>query len=155
MCLKINNTFHKKSKSLKAKQSILVYKVLEKDNVSKNKYCTPYKKMAINFNEYDGMFFYKNTRMVRSENEYFILNGIHSYFDDMIAKREVQIFKHWYTMHYAVIPKGSKFYIGNDGDIVSTNLVVFRTKKDYLKNKKLFGKLYSLNAYLMDFWNEN
>jgi hypothetical protein len=33
------------------------------------------------------------------------------------------------SMHYAVIPKGSNFYIGIDEDIVSNNLIVYREKR--------------------------
>ena len=33
------------------------------------------------------------------------------------------------SMHYAVIPKGSNFYIGIDEDVVSNNLIVYREKR--------------------------
>lgn len=153
MCLTINDTFHKKGKSLKAEQNILVYKVLERG--FDEKYYTPYQGMPINFNPNDGMFFYKNTRLLRGDIAGSIANGIHSFFND--AKADALANKFYKeSMHYAIIPKGSRFFIGENGDIVSTNLVVFKTKKDYLKGKKLFGKIYSdLGLYLMDFWYED
>lgn len=163
MCLTINTTFHKKEKPIVAERSILVYKVLEryvgKENT--NKYHTPYQGKRINFNPNDGMYFYKNTRIKKElfGSEKLITNGIHSFTDKQLAVNEVEMYsnKSMYrqSMHYAIIPKGSNFYIGTDGDIVSTNLVVFKCKKDYDKNKKLFGKTYELGLYLMDFWYED
>lgn len=167
MCLSINNTFHKKEKSLVAEQNILVYKVLERyvGKEYNNKYHTPYQGKRINFNPNDGMYFYKNTRIKKElfgsdgRKQKLITNGIHSFTDKQVAVNEVVMYSNNSTyrqsMHYAIIPKGSNFYIGIDGDIVSTNLVVFRTKKDYLKGKKLFGKISELGLYLMDFWYED
>ena len=43
------------------------------------------------------------------------------------------------NIHYAIIPKGSKFYIGNDCDIASSNLVVFENEAKYNENKEYFG----------------
>ena len=166
MCLYINTTFHKKEKAIVAEQSILVYKVLER-YVGKgydNRYHTPYQGKPINFcDEGDNMFFYKTTRMVKSVPSEFnsnkcITKGIHAFSDKNTAIAEVNSYDervYRMSLHYAVIPKGSKFFIGEDGDIVSTNLVVFKRKKDYTKNKKLFGKTYELGRYLMDFWHED
>ena len=39
-----------------------------------------------------------------------------------------------------IIPKGSEYCLGQNSDIVSTNLIVFKTKLDYLRYK-LFHKL--------------
>ena len=40
------------------------------------------------------------------------------------------------TKHWAIIPKSSKYYIGVDYDVVSDNLIVFRTREDFRKYKK-------------------
>lgn len=46
--------------------------------------------------------------------------------------------KHFYMRHYtemkkAIIPKGSEYVIGEEDDIVSSDIIVFRTNKDYVK----------------------
>ena len=163
MCLTIKTTFHKKDKPLVAECSILVYKMLERyvGKEYNNRYHTPFVGKTINFCDEGGnMYFYKTTRLQKSEydSDKCISKGIHSFIDKQTAIDEVN----WYderlyrmSMHYAIIPKGSKFFIGSDGDIVSTNLVVFKRKKDYTKNKKLFGRTYELGRYLMDFWHED
>lgn len=143
---------------LVAEHSILVYKILERYMGKKynNQYHTPYMGTPINFcDEGDNMYFYKTTRLQKDLTNTYISKGIHSFFDkktaidDVNTYNEAELFR--MSIHYAVIPKGSKFYIGEDGDIVSTNLVVFKRKKDYDKNKKLFGRTYELGRYLMDF----
>ena len=59
------------------------------------------------------------------------------------------------NIHYAIIPKGSKFFIGREGDIASSNLVVFKNKTKYNKNKKYFGdKPIELSEYLEKFGTE-
>ena len=156
MCLSVNLNFHKvkndKPIALVAKQSILVYKILE---VKNNHYRTPYMNKAVNFDDEYGMFFYKTTRFSidrvlpfynqgREHREYNVSRGIHSYID--LAKANCA--NDWIrdcclnaipNIHYAIIPKGSKFYIGSDCDIVSSNLVVFENEAKYNENKEYFG----------------
>lgn len=165
MCLIVKTTFHKKGKPIVAEHSILVYKMLERYTGKEynNRYHTPFQGKTINFcDEGDNMYFYKTTSLQKDlseySNKYIITKGIHSFFDKETTIDEVNAYDERVirmSMHYAVIPKGSKFYIGEDGDIVSTNLVVFKRKKDYDKNKKLFGRTYELDKYLMDFWHED
>ena len=163
MCLFVNSGFHKvknnKPIALVAKQSILVYKVLE---VEGKHYHTPFEYMAINFDDEYGMFFYKTTRFsidVHNKYTYFVSKGIHSYIDFDEANYTNARMKHLYysnaNIHYAIIPKGSKIYIGLDGDIVSSNLVVFKNKTKYNKNKKYFGdKPIEFSDYLKKFGTE-
>ena len=40
------------------------------------------------------------------------------------------------TKHWAVIPKGSKYFIGDLDDIVSNKLIIFRTREDFRKYKR-------------------
>lgn len=168
MCLTIKTTFHKKGKPIVAERSILVYKMLERYMGKKynNQYHTPYMGTPINFcDEGDNMYFYKTTRLQKDlslspcSSDKYISKGIHSFSDKKTAIDEVNMYNegslYRMSMHYAVIPKGSKFFIGSDGDIVSTNLVVFKRKKDYDKNKKLFGRTYELGRYLTEFWHED
>ena len=169
MCLFINVNFHKKKGkivSLVAKQSILVYKVLESDG---KHYETPYECMPINFDDEYGMFFYKTTKFrvesalfglgVGSCIGYEVTRGIHSYTTLDDAKDCVENLNKCFhsnaSLHYAIIPKGSRFYIGKYGDIASSNLVVFKNKTKYSKNKMYFGdKPIELSKYLEKFGTE-
>lgn len=153
MCLSVDLGFHKvkdnKPIALVAKQSILVYKVLE---VKNKHYRTPYMLKGINFDDEYGMFFYKTTRFSinRTHYSYYyaqyhldVSKGIHSYsvFDAANnASEHIKIMSGSNSnIHYAIIPKGSKFYIGIDSDIVSSNLVVFENEAKYNENKEYFG----------------
>lgn len=152
MCLSVNLDFHKvkdnKPIALVAKQSILVYKVLE---VKGKHYRTPYMLKGINFDDEYGMFFYKTTRFsinklfpyYYTQYHYDVLKGIHSYFvfdAANITNEHMKIMGGSNSnIHYAIIPKGSKFYVGSNCDIVSSNLVVFENETKYNKNKEYFG----------------
>ena len=151
MCLSVNLDFHKvkdnKPIALVAKQSILVYKVLE---VKNKHYRTPYMLKGINFDDEYGMFFYKTTRFsinrthysyYYTQYHYDVSKGIHSYFVFDKAKHTNDFLQGLgvSNIHYAIIPKGSKFYIGIDSDIVSSNLVVFENEAKYNENKEYFG----------------
>ena len=174
MCLSVNLDYHKvknnKPIALVAKQSILVYKVLE---VEGKHYCTPFQYKTINFDDEYGMFFYKTTRFSIDKtclylsnghkcayNAYNVLKGIHSYIDFDEANYTNDYIKGLCgsnpNIHYAIIPKGSKFYIGyHCEDIVSSNLVVFKNKTKYNKNKKYFGdKPIEFSEYLEKFGTE-
>lgn len=148
MCLSVNLNFHKvkdnKPIALVAKQSILVYKVLK---VEGKHYYTPFISKGINFDDEYGMFFYKTTRFsinrtyFYDQYHYDVLKGIHSYFDFDKANDTNAYLKNFgvLNIHYAIIPKGSKFYIGNNCDIASSNLVVFENEAKYNENKEYFG----------------
>ena len=145
MCLSVNLGFHKvkndKPIALVAKQSILVYKVLE---IEGKHYYTPFISKGINFDDEYGMFFYKTTKFSidrDDQHHYDVLRGIHSCIDFDKANCISGYFKIFgvSNIHYAIIPKGSKFYIGSDCDIVSSNLVVFENEAKYNENKEYFG----------------
>ena len=169
MCLSVNLDFHKvkndKPIALVAKQSILVYKVLR---IKGEHYYTPFILKSINFDDEYGMFFYKTTRfsfdkeyLSKRNYKHFVARGIHSYFDFDIAncaKIYFEIMSGSTTtthIHYAIIPKGSKFYIGNDCDIASSNLVVFENEAKYNENKEYFGdEPIEFSEYLKEFGTE-
>ena len=145
MCLSVNLDFHKvkndKPIALVAKQSILVYKMLE---IEGKHYYTPFISKGINFDNEYGMFFYKTTKFSidrDDQHHYDVLRGIHSCIDFDKANCISGYFKIFgvSNIHYAIIPKGSKFYIGSDCDIVSSNLVVFENEAKYNENKEYFG----------------
>ena len=172
MCLSVNLNYHKvknnKPIALVAKQSILVYKVLE---IKNKHYRTPYIYMnkSVNFDDEYGMFFYKTTRfgidrvfLYGQKYDYNVSRGIHSFIDFGKANRT----KDWIqeacclntttNIHYAIIPKGSKFYIGiNCKDIVSSNLVVFENEAKYNENKDYFrDEPIEISEYLKKFGTE-
>ena len=133
MCLITSHFYHKENskhnvKCLVAKEDILVYKCLDcEDGV----YCTPFRYMPIVFTK--GKYVYNKVNMPKSKCEWndTIGVGIHAYSTKNAA---IALSKSFYwgngtSMHYAVIPKGSNFYIGNNGDIVSNNLIVYREKR--------------------------
>ena len=72
------------------------------------------------------------------DGEYFdtILAGIHAYrnlgYATLIAYSYNMLFNT--NVHYAIIPKGTKYYIGEHEDIVAERMIIFKNKKDYFKN---------------------
>lgn len=164
MCLSVNLDFHKvkngKPIALVAKQSILVYKMLE---IKNNHYRTPYMSKAVNFDDEYGMFFYKTTRFSINRTYFYkkyhydVSRGIHSFFDFDKAKHNSDFLLTLgvSNIHYAIIPKGSKFYIGAEGDIASSNLVVFENETKYNENKEYFGdEPIEFSEYLKKFGTE-
>ena len=65
-----------------------------------------------------------------------ILTGIHAYrnlgYATNIAYSYHLLFKT--EVHYAIIPKGTKYYIGEHEDIVAERMIIFKNNKDYFKN---------------------
>lgn len=162
MCLCIDLKYHKRKNNraipLVAEQTIFVHKMVEKDD--NNHYYTPYNYMPINFDDEYGMFFYKTTRFSYyndgCSSTIYINKGIHSFTDIEEAESNNKYFSCLcgadVRIYNAVIPKGSKFFIGRNGDIVSSNLVVFKNKTKYNKNKKYFGDVpIEFSAYLKKF----
>ena len=57
--------------------------------------------------------------------------GIHEGFHSMLKEEDV-IFGEVTNLRTCIIPKGSEYCIGKDGDVVSVKLVVFETLFDYV-----------------------
>ena len=142
MCLITSNFYHKKDKSncvkcLVAQEDILVYKCLDYEN---GEYCTPYQYMTIAFTK--GKYVYKEIYMAKygycgyKDASAEINVGIHSYGTRAAAIATSKYFHldNGTSMHYAIIPKGSNFYIGIDEDVVSNNLIVYREKRCFDKH---------------------
>ena len=136
MCLITSNDYHKKDnnrnvKCFVAKEDILVYKCLDCTN---GEYSTPFQYMPIVFTK--GKYVYNKVKMsqkigCRIRENALVSKGIHAY---STRGKAIKTSKSFYgdkgtSMHYAVIPKGSNFYIGNNDDIVSNNLIVYREKR--------------------------
>ena len=136
MCLVTSTFYHKKDsnrnvKCFVAKEDILVYKCLD---CIDGEYSTPSQYMPIVFTK--GKYVYNKIRMSQKigcgirENA-LVSKGIHAYSTRDKAIKLIKDFRktNGTSMHYAVIPKGSNFYIGNDDDVVSNNLIVYREKR--------------------------
>lgn len=155
MCLITSNYYHKKDKNSNVKcfvaeEDILVYKCLDcKDGA----FCTPFQYMPITFKR--GKYIYTKVYMKEKAycgmNEYgYVYSGIHAYRAKIKA---YAVSKSFYDfdgtyMHYAVIPKGSKFYLGNDDDIVSNNLIVYRDKKYFDKD---YENIIEVSDYIVKY----
>ena len=161
MCLYINTKVHKKQKGEKfpapfiADENILVFKFLIKQWVEKKCwYLTPYQTKIITFNENNyclvksdlidifcpfGIQFSQS--VLDNKRFYKVFEGIHSYYEDNADD--------WGEKHYAIIPKGTKFYIGDSGDIVSQKLIIFKNQnayKQYLKENKITANVWHYNC---------
>ncbi len=155
MCLITSNYYHKKDKNSNVKcfvaeEDILVYKCLDcEDGV----YCTPFRYMPIVFTK--GKYIYTNVYMKKKafckmDEGGYVWSGIHAY---RTMSRAFVVSKSFYEfdgtyMHYAVIPKGSNFYIGNNDDIVSDNLIVYRDKKYFDKD---YENIIDISDYIVKY----
>lgn len=136
MCLITSKFYHKKDKNnnvkcLIAQEDILVYKCLDCED---GHYCTPFQYMPIVFTK--GKYVYNEADMYESvccgkDAGAGISVGIHAYGTKAAAIATSKDFHQddGTSMHYALIPKGSNFYIGIDEDVVSNNLIVYREKR--------------------------
>ena len=159
MCLIISKVYHKKDnnrnvKCFVAKEDILVYKCLDYEN---GEYCTPFRHMPIMFTK--GKYVYNKVNMKESvaccANEKFacIYSGIHAYSAKVKA---IMVAKDFHktngtSMHYAVIPKGSNFYVGVYDNIVSNNLIVYREKRCFDKE---YESIIDFNKYIDKYLKE-
>lgn len=131
-----------------AKNNIVVYKALDTKTFDGVKnICTPYVYLPIVF--FEGKCVMNETSMDIYGK--FIDRGIHAYTTEKRCKITCNMFhdetgtrKFW-----AVIPKDSKFFVGNDDDIVSDNLIIFKTREEFRKYKKEF-KCVDLNLELSE-----
>lgn len=147
MCL-VKSDIHKNNwdNPFIAQNNIVVYKALDTKtyNGVKN-ICTPYRYLPIVF--FDGKCVMNESNMdIYGE---FINKGIHAYTTEERCKITCNMFhdetgtkKFW-----AVIPKGSRFFVGNGDDIVSDNLIIFKTREEFRKYKK-DNKCVNLNLEL-------
>jgi len=137
MCLRISNIHKEKNnKPFIAKKDIIVFKALDHYDLfnGKKTICTPYQFYPIDF--IDGKCVMKSDLYTESDSR-FVNIGVHSFTKEEKAEKTCAGFPETkMTKHWAIIPKGSKYYIGVDNDIVSNNLIIFRTREDFRKYKK-------------------
>lgn len=134
MCLVVEKGIRKKI----AKTDILVYKCLDKKN---GNYYTPFQNVNIFFDNGECvMEKIPNIVPKRVDGHREIGKGLHSFYKKRPANTLITYFPQT-KIYYAIIPKGSEYYIGTNGEIVSNNLMVFETKEDYQKYKKKAEKI--------------
>lgn len=150
MCLTINKAIHKEfdaeyniPKPFVADEDIMVLKELI--HLKWSAYVTPYYGACVCFNE-DGIAtleslkkgVHRKNSLIIEEIKYpfgiedfeigkfYVAEGVHSYIRQDINS----------TYYYAIIPKGSYYYIGIDNDMVSDKLIIFKDKESYEKYAK-------------------
>ena len=148
MCLE-KSIIHNKNldKPFIAKNNIVVYKALDTKiyDLTKSIY-TPYMHLHIVFFEGKCVMFEPNMEISSLK---FIDKGLHAYTTEERCKKTCRLF-HYETgtkKFWAVIPKESKFFVGNEDDIVSDNLIIFKTREEFRKYKKE-NKCVNLNLEL-------
>ncbi len=130
MCLVINKKFHKswlfsRPKPLVAKTNIPVFKILLP---IRNLYITPFQRARVFFDA-DGVAEGKKTalglqhRRFEGESWWEVNEGYHSYTNSIDGKAAL-VDTPSGSIFNAVIPKGSLYYIGENGDVVSDQLVI-------------------------------
>lgn len=128
MCLIVN------SPKMIAKTDLVVYKCLDHRPVI----CTPFQGFPINFINGEKYLVMRHKELHGLEVFHgFIHEGVHAYYNKKKADLICTGFQRTKTKtHYAIIPNGCEYYLGNSGDIVSTDMIVFRTREDYRKYKR-------------------
>lgn len=124
MCLDIDVRYHpnygKKGQAFVAQQPILVYKRL--NNPTKTGGKAPYQGTPWEFGVEKRV---RNFTYGWSSRRTSVEAGLHAFFNKDANRCYGDVFP-------AVIPVGARFFIGTDGEIVSTALTVYRTQKDML-----------------------
>ena len=121
MCLDIDISLNRKPKT--ATFPIVVYKVLER---YKNRYESPYRGFRYDF----GVLYTSEIRKVDS----YIEEGLHACITEEQAA--MHMFEPHSVMVFGVIPVGAQFYLGHDDEIVSNQMILFKTTAAL---KKYFG----------------
>ena len=142
MCLVVEKGTNKR----KAKADILVYKCLDECG---GNYSTPFYYFPVYFEDGKCVLKVKHFTYNNDEKVIIVEEGIHSYYNKSSAQKIESVFYNTYgtNRHYAIIPKGVKYYIGNDGDVVSTELIIFETEEDYNQYVKSSEKICVINNY--------
>jgi hypothetical protein len=167
MCLTVNESFKSSyaarkysKKPLVAEQDILVYKILRKITNKTPHQLYTFKqgyvhyrfgpqKFKFNFGK-KHVYYPKPNPGLRAEMKYIIevRDGLHAYQNK--AEATIRLWRSRTVIHKMIIPKGSEYFIGDNGDIVATKLwwpeandSVFetaRTIKQIIANKNKIKK---------------
>lgn len=120
---------------------IKVYKML--NAWDRRKIITPYQHTPVDFK--DGKFeLWIDDKELKPNFWNDVYRGIHSYQDLTESSNISRLL--CYKLYYAVIPAGTPFYVGIDGDVVSSKLIIFETYVDFCKYEEENGKISPLKA---------
>lgn len=134
MCLVVKNKWHKEGKPLIAEEDFVVFKVLHHNDYGM--IVTPFRFCEINFVKGKRVMTSKikitQTRSWTSGYHYHIRwacsQGLHALLK-LPSYHELHLFSigigNNMLVHKAIIPKGAKYFIGTDGDIVSDKMIIY------------------------------
>ena len=135
MCLAIDKGFHKNNEPLIAERNIRVYKCLDMDQFG---ITTPFMYYPIEFDEEGKCILISKKLELTSQDT--IREGIHACRTKKAAEFICFMFPEAGTTTFkAIIPKGTKYFIGNNGDIVSEKIIIYN--EFYLTGGKTTIKL--------------
>lgn len=139
MCFYINKEYHPHRKALIAQEDILVYKKLIHVTT-----CLPFFTYK---SPYFPCFWCPSNGKIEMESTFMFENGaitkgIHAYQRNDVRYYDLRVNV---KQHYAIIPKGTLFYIGYYSDIVSHKLIVFEKVEDYVKYKNIKKETFQKN----------
>ncbi len=123
-----------------ANKPILVYKMLRRIPFRYRVRETPYQFLKISFK--NGVCTLssklKYTTFISLHDFTEVSEGIHAWKRKKYANDAADCYKFYYggraRIHYAVIPKGAKYFVG-DYDIVSEKMIIFINRKDLKKSE--------------------
>jgi len=129
MCLIVKKRWHKDGKPLIAEENIPVFKVLRKDTHRGLE--TPFFEYPIVFK--DGKAILESElvglKPITPNGSYRCHKGIHACLDHLSSRAlACRCPGGNGSVYKAIIPKGAKYLIGINGDIVSTKMIIFEKK---------------------------
>jgi hypothetical protein len=138
MCLCIDEKWHPKFKARVATQDILVYKVLERledgheDGRRTFSYYAPYR------TGFEWKLEQRHTATMEKRGTFRVTvhAGLHSCRTSQAAQNRLC---HMGKILPAIIPKGSRLYYGENGDIVSNALIIYPNRKALIKARGEIG----------------
>ena len=99
-------------------------------------FITPFQREEVDFK--DGVCEQKaDPNMIKPDYNNDVYYGIHSFHNQWECEKACRLYS--FTYRWAVVPAGSDFYVGINGDIVSSQLLVFETYDDLVKYEEKHG----------------
>ena len=110
-------------------------------DVKPERFITPFQREEVVFK--DGVFMQEaDPVMIKPDYKNDVYYGIHSYYNKWECEWRMNLLNS--VCKWAVIPAGSDFYVGNNGDIVSSKLLIFQTYEDLLTYEENYGTAMEL-----------
>ena len=151
MCLTVDKRFHGKTRPfypLWAEHDMYVYKILKKyRSGGETRYSTPYQHMVVKSGyEYYASDFGIDTWSSNGQ----VSHGLHSWTKRQLAARDCS-YRDGENVFVAIIPQGSRYFVGTEGDVVSEKLIMLNKRRvwPWEKSKTLMNsdtaKVYNFN----------